>query len=149
LNIEGRIRRTKKAIIPFKFLFTEFDTVKGLLLTKKKKINHNFSILKNFHFLSFFKNLICYNHLFVLDLGYLAKRLCNLTALSLDINNFHVMSLFLLIYKYAATVDNLLFNTVFNRTVNNYYSLDMFSKNSKVMSLCSIKIIFSNFSITQ
>jgi len=37
LNIEGRIRRTKKVIIPFKFMFTEFDIVKGLIFIKKKK----------------------------------------------------------------------------------------------------------------
>jgi len=147
LNIEGRLRSAKKAVIPFKFLFTEFDIVKGLLLTKKKKIRHNFSILKNFHFLNFFKNLICYNCLFVLDLNYLVKRLYSLTALPFEYINFNVMPLFYLNYLIGLISDNLLFNTVINRTINNYYASDMFSKNSKIMSLCSIKVSFFNFSI--
>jgi len=149
MNIEGRIRRIKKAIVPFKFLFTEFDIVKGLFFIKKKKIRHNFSILKNFYFLSFFKNLILYTCFIILEINYLARRLDNLTVLPFDFINFNAISLFHLNYVLSLISDNLLFNTLISRTINNYYSSDIFSKNSKIMSLCSIKLFYSNFSITQ
>jgi len=39
-----------------------------------------------------------------------------------------------------------LLNSVIYRSVNNYYSAEMYSKNSKVMSLCAVKIASVNFS---
>jgi len=140
LNIEGRLRCVNKVIIPFKFLFSDQDIVKGLTIFKKKIIAHNFSVLKNFNVLNFFKRLINYKCLFVLEINYIAYSLAallNLTLVSgLRKKNFSF-----------GFFDNLLYNTLINRVINNYYSSDMFSRNSKIMSICATKVLSNNFYI--
>jgi hypothetical protein len=38
-----------------------------------------------------------------------------------------------------------LINSIISQIINNYYQTDIFCRNSKIMSLCSTKIIIKNF----
>jgi len=138
LNIEGKTRATKQLITPFKFLFSDLELIKALVIFKEKFIPANFSVLKKFYFLGFFKKLVRYN--FVLDTNNtMSERLYAISRLVLSFKlneNYFSIKIF----------DNLFYNSLLNRTVVNYYSSDIFSRNSKIMSLCALKIVITNFS---
>jgi len=148
LNIEGRLRFTKRIIIPFKFIFSDWDIFKGLSIKKKRFLYFNFSILTNFYLLAFFKGLIMYRCSFVQDLSYLSDRLSLISGYILSVKSFYLVAYAFFFPHLVLTkaFNNILLNSVINRSINNYYSSDMYSKNSKVMSLCAVKIVSSNFS---
>jgi len=119
-----------------------------LSIQKKRFFKANLSILNNFYFLAFFKNVIAYRCSFVKDLGYLSERLQFISGLNLSVSTFTLSAFNPFLSNLAAlnSFDSSLYNSVINRTINNYYSSDMFSKNSRVMSLCAIKTVITNFS---
>jgi len=101
--------------------------------------------LKNFFYLNFFKGLIQYRTLFVLEDAFISNRLLTLSGFTNK--SVSVWPFFNAIKFYKTQIaDNLFINSVINRSINNYYSSDLFSKNSKVMSLCSLKVVSNNFS---
>jgi len=75
LNIEGRLRFSKRVIMTFKLLHNDLEIVKGLLLHSRNYFSHNFSILSNFHNLNFFRNLLAYKALVDLNVNNVADRL--------------------------------------------------------------------------
>jgi NADH dehydrogenase/NADH:ubiquinone oxidoreductase subunit G len=44
INIEGRLRFSKRVIMTFKLLHNDFEIIKGLLLHSRNYFSHNFSI---------------------------------------------------------------------------------------------------------
>lgn len=149
LNLEGRLRFGRKAINAFKFIITDFEIIRVLLLLRKNSKLDNFSKLSNFYSLmSFFKGIIDYFCQYIYNLKALRSRIFYITGLLLE-NHYNFDTL-----KLAPDYSNLNFivhdfliiNSMFNKTVNNYYSDDCFSKNSKVMSICTIKTFIRNFS---
>jgi len=139
LNVEGTLRFAKRIITPFKFLFSDGEIARGLSLFKKKFLSHNFSVLRHFKFLGFFKGLISYKTLFVLEAAHFAAGLVYVLNLVL-FTNLEKINVLLSFYDY------LFYNTVINRAIDNYYTSDIFSKNSKIMSACALKVVLSNFS---
>jgi hypothetical protein len=97
--------------------------------------------------MSFFNNLIVYNCTFVLNLTHLKQRLILMGVLSSDNNLYsnifapNMINLFLFNVR-----KNFFFNSLFHRVVNNYYFTDIFTNNSRVLSICALKSYKNNFS---
>jgi hypothetical protein len=69
INLEGRYRFAKQAIIPFKFVYNDADIIQVLSVLRKFKILDNFSIInKFFDILNFFNFLINYECLFFFNI---------------------------------------------------------------------------------
>lgn len=77
--------------------------------------------------------------LFVYDLVYLSQRLRFLSGLNSSSALFSTPTLNINTFI-ADAFDVMFINSVINRTVTNYYTSDMFSRNSRVISLCAVKI---------
>lgn len=122
LNLEGRMRSTTSVIFPFKFVFNDSDIARGILINKKSKILHNFSLLKDFGYLRFFNHIVRYNCLHLFDLQFLRERLSQVTGLSVGAIIDNVIS-FNVNYLLNITSDNFFFNSLINRTINNYILL--------------------------
>jgi len=75
INIEGRLRFSKRVIMTFKLLHNDFEIIKGLLLHSRNYFSHNFSILSNFQNLNFFRNLLAYKPLVDLNVNNVTDRL--------------------------------------------------------------------------
>jgi hypothetical protein len=140
INLEGRYRFMKKHIKNFVAIYTDWEILNFLKIYNKKKNILNFFFFYKFNFiLKFFTKLINYfcNYFFSLDdfftnffffNGYKKKYINDLYNNSLEFSNiisYYFKSKFL--------------NTLFYRIINNYYSNDFLSRNSKVMSLTAIK----------
>lgn len=148
INLEGRLRATKRILTPFSFLLSDFSIMKGLIFMKRFLWPSNFSIfplfnkiLSNFFYLFlytfdfFMKRSLYYISSFLLS-GYFLNELVNIEFFSFD---------FLLIYEFYSLFIFSFFNSIFIRAIHNYYSFDIFSKNSRTLSLCAIKVKFHNF----
>ena len=131
INLEGRFRFTNKAVIPFKFIFLDTNIIESFAILLRNIYPINFSIFNNFYFIiSFFKCLF----------NFYLNYLCNL-------NNYIILyenNIFNISYK-NCFLDKLFFfnkfnNSLFSKVIYNYYSTDIFSKKSKVMSIMSQKI---------
>jgi|APCry4251928276_1046603.scaffolds.fasta_scaffold261114_2 hypothetical protein len=99
--------------------------------------------------MSFFSFLIIYNCTFILNLNYLKKRLIFMGVFSdthknlyLNIFSPYMINLFLL-----NNHKSFFFNSLFHRVVNNYYFTDIFTNNSRVLSICALKSYKNNFSV--
>lgn len=140
INLEGRYRFMKKSIKNFLVTYTDWEVINFFKIYNKKKEIVNFFFFKKLNLIfKFFIKIINYfcNFFFTLDdfflnffffFGYKKKNIINLYnndlqfSLILD-NTFKVKFL----------------NTLFYRSINNYYFSDFFLRNSKVMSLSAIK----------
>jgi molybdopterin-dependent oxidoreductase-like protein len=131
-NLEGRLRKVKKAISAFKFVYSDLEIFKILFFFKSLIVEFNFLFLKSFgNFMIFLQNIIDYS-CFFLDKIYLE-------SITLVVP-FFIKFLFL---NFRACK---LSNGIISRTLNNYFTSDIFSRNSKVMALCFLKSNFVNFS---
>ena len=138
LNLEGYYRFMKKHIKNSLAIYTDWEIINLLkIYNKKKNILKYFFFNKNNLILNYFFNIINYNYNYNLTIenffssffyffGYKNK--------SIKQNNDLFFCNILDYYYY-----NKFLNTLFNRYINNYYSSDFFSKNSKIMSFCAIK----------
>ena len=80
----------------------------------------------------------------------LFDRLYFLTGLNFkDLSTFNLD--FILFFSQKLIIknyfDGFFINTLLNSTISNYYASDIFTKNSKIMSLCAIKVPYNNFSL--
>jgi len=134
LNLEGRFRNTNKAVVPFKFIFSDSDVIESLSILLRTLYPHNFSILNNFYnIIYYFRNLINFY------INYLYNLRTNILLYENNIYNFHV-SLYNL--SFASKIIN---NSLFSKIVYNFYTSDCFSKKSKVLTIMSYKIKFISF----
>lgn len=150
LNLEGRLRIARKAIIPFKSILHDIFVVNALFFLKRRFFSYNFSRIFRFYFvLQFFLNFIDYRCFFNFNLKFLSVRLFFLSGfylqsnLKFDLKSFipsFIESNFVLFHDVA------FLNSSFDKVVNNYYSNDIFSKNSKILSLQAIESFGLNFS---
>lgn len=105
------------------------------LYKNNKKINFNFNNLNYFLLIiKFFKNLINYLCNFYISLKlFFIEFFYYIGFVSININiKLYIITL----YNYF----NLKFlNTIFNLFINNYYSIDFYTKNSKIMSFSALK----------
>ena len=140
INLEGRYRFMKKHIKNFVAIYTDWEIINFLKIYNKKKNILNFFFYYKFNFiLKFFIQIIDYfcNFFFSLDdyfinffffYGYKKKYINDLYNNDLQFSN-------IIDYYFKCKF----LNTLFYRTINNYYSNDFFLRNSKVMSLTAIK----------
>lgn len=151
LNLEGRLRFSKQAIIPFKNVFDDLEILSALFIIKKYNFYLNFSFLNNFYFvLSFFVNIFDYKCIYVFNLKNIFQRSFFLLGLNLQsfvVSNMHNLIFFSKIHFTKFSHKFFFINSLINTYINNYYSTDIFSKNSKILSLQAIKAYKFNFSV--
>jgi hypothetical protein len=143
INLEGRIRTTKKAISSFNMVPSDYKVIFSLFLAGKFFLSSNFSILSNFYkLLSFFGSIIKYDSKFLFSFKTLYKNLFHEFTFFLSrrysVQNFHIF-----LFNFTSTR---IFNSIFPRSINNFYESDLFCENSKTLTLCSLKTINYNFS---
>ncbi len=134
INIEGRLRYNNLAIKPFKNIISDYSIIESLNILLKYLIKNNFSILSNYYkiessFLIIFN--LFNNYLF--NINFYKKRIDNKNLFSND----NIFSL--TFYNFF------LFNSIFYTVINNYYSSDIYSKNSKILTIMAKKITYHNF----
>lgn len=151
LNVEGRLRMAKKIISSYRLVLNDLEVLKGLFLSKKQYISHNFSILADFYnTLNYFKNLFNYGSAFMFNSSDILLRIKLLSGFFY--NNYLTFCLsgfipvFGVLFLNNHIHDCFFVNSLFNRVVNNYYFTDGYSKNSRIMSLSAIKLEVLNFS---
>ena len=134
INLEGRFKYLKQVLKSNINLYSDWEVLSLLNLYNKKNNNIIFYSFKNFFkIIRYFINIVNYYCNFFLSLSKFYVNFFYFTGYSIKINknNFNLIKLN---YFY-----NLKFsNNIFNRFINNYYSMDFFLKNSKVMSFCSL-----------
>jgi NADH-quinone oxidoreductase chain G len=140
-NMEGRLRFTKAAVTPFRLIHSDEEILTILSLLKKRFLLSNYSSLTNFQATSdFFKNILSYKRHFI-NLDHSREDLL-IEMNSLNINeNYSFDS----IIPYTVGLNNSysklkVINSMFSRKIYNYYSQDVYCKNSKVMSLAAMKL---------
>jgi NADH dehydrogenase/NADH:ubiquinone oxidoreductase subunit G len=140
INLEGRYRFTTTAVTPFKQVRTDSDIITALFLSWKLKFSTNFSNMPNFNLIKLnFKNIINFDNIFLTNQKFEHLIGYNANIKSQNETNLYYDNLFKLFVK------NKLINSVLCPVIGNYYSTDIFVRNSKIMGLCSLKIKNPNF----
>lgn len=134
INLEGRLRITNKAITPFKFIFFDTNVIESFSILIVSLYKDNFSIINNFKKI----NKIFYNLV-----NFYSNYLCNIRSYIILYEN-NIINLNKKIYD-LSFANYLLNNTIFNKIIYNYYSSDIFSKKSKVLTISSYKVKFLTF----
>lgn len=140
LNIEGRLRRTQKAI-ETALVYSDWEVLKALFIFRNNFFSFNFSVFGFDLSLmqNFFNNLIDYSCIFFYNFALLGTPL-------LDSFSKHPNVSPLPFYSFILHKVSKVFNTVLSRAFNDYYTSDIFSRNSKLLSICFSKGIGSSFS---
>lgn len=148
LNIEGRLRFTKVAIIPSNLYYTEAKIFYILNLLKKINFPANFSKIPLFtNNMQIFNKIINYNNLFIKNFNQFEGLVTKYCAINVTSNNL----IYNLDQKFGYATNSLFFprkliNSPFVRIVNNYYTTEVVSRNSKILNLCGNKFFISSFS---
>lgn len=137
LNIEGRLRFTKRAISPFKLVYTDLDVIKSFFFFRNSIFTFNFFFRDFLRLSFFFKHLIDYCCLFFEKIELYNKSYFKDKIFFYDYN-FFLLNFSIRTYRLA--------NGILPCFFSNYYNFDIFSKNSRIMSLCHLKAGVSNFS---
>jgi hypothetical protein len=132
INLEGRLRYTNLIIKSFKNIISDLNIIESLNILKKYLILNNFSILNNF-FLIINKFNKIFNFYFQY-LNFYKKKIENYKILNYKNLNYNLNFYNLNFY-----------NSIFYKIIYNYYSSDIYSKNSKILTIMSNKINFKNF----
>lgn len=122
----------------------------AFFLTKVRYLSNNFSKLFNFIWLfSFFTSLINYNCSFILNLNSLKKRLMFIGISNLNIVklNLALFAPFFFNFNYTYIYKSYFYNSLLHRIVNNFYFTDIFTNNSRILSICALYSYKKNFSI--
>lgn len=138
-NLEGLVRKTKKAITSNVSLFNDNELIKALFFYKDFFLKSNFSILT-----SFYKTVFLFvdsiNYMCFFFSSFLQNMFLNFLGSKFITVVFFVNFLFL---NFSKTK---IINSWFFSFLNNHYFCDYFTKNSKVMLLSFLKISNLNFS---
>lgn len=137
LNVEGRLRKTCKTVIPFRFVYTDLEIFKALFCFKNMFFLSNFSVVSNFKYTS---------SLFFTFIDYSCVFFFNIME-----NTFkYIYKENLLVPLYVGDLVGhrkvvKIYNTVISRDFSHYYNSDIFSRNSKILSICFMRAGLSNF----
>lgn len=145
LNIEGRLRSTQVAISLKNKIYNEHQIFRYLYVLSNLKFYNNYLILNFKKLLSFFKNIINYNCIFFSN----NNKFKNILFKYLGLSQLSLLSNYSISSLYNQHTYYKLINSPLYLTINNYYSTDFFSKNSKILSLCASKCLISSFSLNQ
>lgn len=147
INLEGRIRNTKKVLsnVTEGSNFNDSEVINALFLYFKQVKLDNFSKISNFYsIMSKFNNIINYKCQIFSNLDLFFNRLSFVSGLT-DTFNINLIVPYL-INIISLNMPYKFLNGIFVRSVQNFYSTDVFTRNSKVMSLCSLKSLNLSFS---
>ena len=143
LNLEGRIRITKKAISSFNMIPSDYKVILSLFLVSKFFLKHNFSIISNFfRTLNFFRNFIKHDSMYLFNLRTLLDNLFNSRFFLLSKRSF--LQIFHINLMFLSSVRIL--NTLLIRFVNNFYEGNLLCENSRTLTLSALKTNSFNFS---
>lgn len=135
LNLEGRVRRTNMITSEFKNLFCNSNIWRSIFLNLKLISNSNFSI-----YLDFYKILNYFNFL-----DYSFNLLFNFTSYIFNYLSKTTLNSYFYFTFFLSNLRFKFLNSLFTRSVINYYSSDLITKNSKIMSLAASKINVNSF----
>lgn len=150
LNLEGRLRNTKKAVSTFKYVQNDWEIFKVIFLFKNFLVQENFSIIGK-TILQFFIKIVNYSCCFFTNINIINfKDFFFLEFHGNKTKDYYNLNLFAPFCFNLLNFDlrNLkIINSVINGKFNDYYSMnDHFTRNSKILSLAYSKIIVSSFS---
>ena len=135
LNLEGRYKLIKQNIKSHFGLFTNWEIIFFLVLYKKKYINlYIFLFFKFFTILSYFQIFINFFCNFFLSLENFFLEFFFFTGYLIN-QNFIVIMEYSIQYIYVVKI----INNIWFRFVNNFYSMDFYTKNSKIMAFSALK----------
>jgi hypothetical protein len=135
LNIEGRLRYSNLAIKPLKNIISDYLIIESLNILIKYLIKNNFSIINNYYKIkNYFLNLFNFYNNYLYSLNIYKKKIENNKNLYFNNNFFNIN------FYYFQFL-----NSIFFSTINNYYANDIYSKNSKILTIMSKKIDYLNF----
>lgn len=141
LNLEGRFRKTKTAIFSkVNEIFADFEIIKGLHLFTIKYLN--FTIIANFYDI-----IIKFGHILKFAIINFNK---DLDMILFNDNSIQLQQIiFFVIYSVKFFVEVIFIKKILNilleKNIFNYYQADLYSRNSKVLSLTALKFINKNF----
>ena len=150
MNLEGRIRSTKIAVAAPPLVLSDMEVIRLLNILKKKTNAANFSFIENFYAVTdFFKFIINYKCCFFLSLTKFLEEFKEIGGFKL--RAFYALDVNLIKPSYggvgANAVEALAVSSqLFAKVSTNYYAMDTLSRNSKIMGLCSSRLVFSTFS---
>ena len=133
INLEGYLKNLKQVLNSNFNLYSDWEILSLLNLYNKKNNNlifYNFKkffkIIKYFfnyidYICNFFLSLIKFYMNFFFFIGFLNKNKNN--NINIKLNNVFCLKFM---------------NNIFNKFINNYYSMDFYLKNSKIMSFCAL-----------
>lgn len=143
LNLEGRVRFTKVAITPLKTILTDEHFILSLFSHKRFFFKSNFSPLLNFALImAFFGNFINYDSIFNLTVG----KLINYIVFFISSRVLPIYNSVFINFFFFNFITNKFFNTLFFNYIVNFFNMDSFCKNSKTLTLVSLKVLDFNFS---
>lgn len=133
LNIEGRIRYSNLSIKPFKNIISDYLIIDSFNILIKYLIINNFTVFNNyFNIVSKFTIIFNLFNNYLSNINYYKKRIENKNLFDYNFFSFNFYNFFF-------------FNSIFYTVINNYYASDIYSKNSKILTIMSKKIIYNNF----
>jgi NADH-quinone oxidoreductase subunit G len=131
INLEGFLKYMKQIIKPFFGIYSDWEIVSLLHLyfkTKKNlniiKINKSLLIFNFFFFINYKCNYFISINKFFVEIIYFGGLYCKV------FNNLNFLYLFLICK---------LMNTFFFLYINNYYNMDFYTRNSKIMNFSALK----------
>jgi hypothetical protein len=144
-NLNGYWKTSKAALTAFRLVFSHLEIFSILNITRKRFFLSNFSWVKDFFSLvHFFSSFITHKAYFLGESfvpGLLLERYLGFKEAGIAAG--------VSVAPTALFFRNKLVNSLFSKLIHNYYSNNIYSKNSKVMSLCATKVSFSTFSFNQ
>jgi hypothetical protein len=150
LNLEGRVRTSKIALASPPLVLSDTEVLRLLNILKVKAVYHNMSFLQNFYAVTgFFKFIIDYKCCFFGTLNKFLEEFVYISGFKLRAFSQVDLSLIKPSAHYCLknTPAPLALSSQFLTKVStNYYSMDTLSRNSKIMGLCSTRLVFSTFS---
>lgn len=139
INMEGLLRRTAKAVAPYRFVYADWEILQALFFYKLSFFPQNFSIIPDFAFFKeFSRTLVDYSCLFFFNITENSfKHLYQPKAVVCG-----DWAVFFLSLNHR---NSKIYNTVVARPFNHYYCSEQFSRHSKILSLCFTKADLPGF----
>jgi hypothetical protein len=134
INLEGSFRISKQVLKSDINSYSDWEVLSLLNLYNKKNNNLIFyKFIKFYKITKYFINLVNYFCNFFLSISKFYIEFFYFIGFLVNNNKNNIIFVKLNIFY------NLKFmNNIFNRFINNYYSMDFFLKNSKIMSFSSL-----------
>jgi hypothetical protein len=149
LNLEGRVRTTRVATAAYSLVLSDVEVMRSLILLKRKILPFNFSLLHDFYeSTGFFKFIINYNCCFFGTLRKFLSQFTYVSGFKLRAFSYASPELFKPYLAHLVTLGlpQKASTVCFNKAFTNYYAMDFYTRNSKIMGLCSARILLSTFS---